>query len=309
MDTAQRGMGLDWPATRELIRRSAAEARAAGGALVVRRRHRPRCPDAPVARTTSSGAYTEQLEVADAAGARAVLMASRQLARLGHRPRGLREGLRRPARPGRPARCVLHWLGAVFDPALEGYWGTADLDEASATLLGHRPRPRGRGGRRQGVAARRRPRGRACGAALPDGVRLYTGDDFDYPDLILGDDHGHSDALLGIFDAIAPAAAAALHALDAGDVAGYARALEPDGAAGAARVRRADVRLQDRPGVPRLALPATRTGSRWSAAWRARAARSISARRSGSPTPPACCRTRTSPRARMRAFLTVAGLT
>jgi hypothetical protein len=127
-------------------------------------------------------------------------------------------GLRRPA--------ILHWLGDMFDPALRGYWGSQDLDAASGVVLdivaAHADRVDGikvslLDAERE-VAFRRR---------LPEGVRLYTGDDFNYPELIAGDEHGHSDALLGVFDVIAPAAGAALHALDAGDRAAYDEILAP----------------------------------------------------------------------------------
>jgi hypothetical protein len=223
MDTAQRGMGLDWPATRELIRRTAAEARAVGGALVVG----VGTDHAPDARSLDDvvHAYTEQLEVADAAGARPVLMASRQLARLATGPADYAKVYGRLLDQV-TGPVLLHWLGAVFDPALEGYWGSADLDAAAATLLGV---IRDHAAVVDGVKVSLLDAGRevALRRALPPGVRLYTGDDFDYPDLILGDDHGHSHALLGILDAIAPAATTALHALDAGDVAGYRAALEP----------------------------------------------------------------------------------
>ena len=223
MDTAQRGMGLDWPATRELIRRTAVEARAAGGALVVG----VGTDHVPDARSLDDvvRAYTEQLEVADAAGARPVLMASRQLARLATGPADYAKVYGRLLDQV-TGPVLLHWLGAVFDPALEGYWGDADLDVAAATLLGV---VRDHAAVVDGVKVSLLDAGRevALRRALPPGVRLYTGDDFDYPDLILGDAHGHSHALLGILDAIAPAAAAALHALDAGDVAGYRAALDP----------------------------------------------------------------------------------
>jgi hypothetical protein len=223
MDTAQRGMGLDWPATRELIRRTAVEARAAGGALVVG----VGTDHVPDARSLDDvvRAYTEQLEVADAAGARPVLMASRQLARLATGPADYAKVYGRLLDQV-TGPVLLHWLGAVFDPALEGYWGDADPDMAAATLLGV---IRDHAAVVDGVKVSLLDAGRevALRRALPPGVRLYTGDDFDYPDLVLGDAPGHSHALLGILDAIAPAASAALHALDAGDVAGYRAALDP----------------------------------------------------------------------------------
>ncbi|WBB81027.1 dihydrodipicolinate synthase family protein [Micromonospora sp. WMMD882] len=224
MDTAQRGMGLDHAATRELIRRSAAEARSVGGRIVagVNTDHLPP-GEYPVAELTA--AYRSQLEEVLTAGARPVLMCSRHLASAATGPDDYlavyAELLTASDEP-----VVLHWLGDMFDPALAGYWGATDLDLAADTVLqlvkDHADKVDGikisllDAGRE--VALRRR---------LPAGVRLYTGDDFHYPELIRGDGQGHSDALLGIFAAIAPAAGAALAALDAGDVSTYDRIMAP----------------------------------------------------------------------------------
>jgi len=121
---------------------------------------------------------------------------------------------------------ILHWLGPMFDPQLAGYWGSDDLEAATETFLRvvteHRDRIDG-----VKVSLLDRDHEVRLRAALPAGVRLYTGDDFHYPELIAGDGVHYSDALLGIFDAIAPAAAAALVALDAGDLAGYEASLAP----------------------------------------------------------------------------------
>jgi hypothetical protein len=220
MDTAQRGMGLDWPSARELIERSASEAPAGRLAAGAGTDHA-----APRRVGDVRAAYDEQCEIVEGAGAQAIVMASRALAALASGPDDYREvygavlgGLRRPA--------ILHWLGDMFDPALRGYWGSEDLDEAAEVCLeiiaAHADKVDGvkvslLDARRE-IAFRRR---------LPDGVRLYTGDDFNYPTLIAGDEHGFSDALLGVFDAIAPAAAAALAALDDGDREGFDRILEP----------------------------------------------------------------------------------
>ncbi|MFB8239951.1 dihydrodipicolinate synthase family protein [Kitasatospora purpeofusca] len=218
MDTAQRGMGLDWAATRELITRSGAEARATGGLLAcgVGTDHL-----APGAHTlpTVTAAYEEQLDVVEAAGARPILMASRALAAGARGPEDyLRVYGRIIGRAEQPV--ILHWLGEMFDPALAGYWGSTDLDAATATVLElvteHADRIDG-----IKVSLLDADREVALRRALPAGVRLYTGDDFHYPELIRGDEHGHSDALLGVFDPIAPVAAAALHALDAGDLDRY----------------------------------------------------------------------------------------
>ncbi len=222
MDTAQRGMGLSWLLARELIARSAdrAAGRLVCGAgtdqLADVERH-------PVSRIT--GAYASQLEFVQATGAGVILMASRALAASA---RGARdylqvygELLRQADRP-----VILHWLGEAFDPALRGYWGSTDFGEAADTVLELISRA---GDRVEGiklsvldpgleVALRRR---------LPAGVRLYTGDDFNYLELIRGDAAGHSDALLGAFAAVTAPAAAALAALDRGDTAGYEAAMGP----------------------------------------------------------------------------------
>jgi hypothetical protein len=215
MDTAQRGMGLEWPAARELIRRTAAEGggRLAAGAATDHTE--------PTTLDEVRAAYEHQCEFIEGTGAQVIVMASRALAALAGGPDDYREVYGAVLEQlGRPA--ILHWLGDMFDPALTGYWGSEDLDEAAETLLAiietHADKVDGikvslLDAQRE-IDIRRR---------LPQGVRLYTGDDFNYPDLIATG----SDALLGIFDAIAPAAAAALHALDAGDHAEYDRILEP----------------------------------------------------------------------------------
>jgi hypothetical protein len=220
MDTAQRGMGLDWPAARELIGRSAAEAppgRLAAGAGTDHAQ--------PRSVADVRAAYEAQCEIVEAAGAQAIVMASRALAALARDADDYREvygavlsGLRRPA--------ILHWLGEAFDPGLRGYWGAPDLDEAAEVLLDIIA---ANADRVDGVKISLLDAGRevALRRRLPEGVRLYTGDDFAYPELIAGDEHGHSDALLGVFDAIAPAAGAALRALDRGDRAAYHDILAP----------------------------------------------------------------------------------
>jgi hypothetical protein len=224
MDTAQRGMGLDYPATRELIRRSAAEARSVGGRIVagVGTDH---LPPGPATLADVRRAYTDQLtEVLDA-GAQPVVMCSRHLASAAssaddylHVYGDLLELTDRPV--------LLHWLGPMFDPALAGYWGSDDLDRATRTvltLISASPATI------EGIKVSLLDAGRevALRRALPPGVRLYTGDDFHYPELIRGDDAGYSDALLGIFAAIAPAASAALAALDEKDLDSYERILAP----------------------------------------------------------------------------------
>jgi hypothetical protein len=226
MDTAQRGMGLDYAAARELVRRSAAEARACGGRITAGASTdqlppggvQPGLHDVTVA-------YQRQAAEVEEAGARVTLMASRHLARAARHADDYLEVYGRILRQlSEPA--ILHWLGPSFDPALAGYWGSADLDEAAETLLrlvAEHP------GKVDGVKLSLLDAGReiALRRRLPHGVRMYTGDDFNYQALIRGDDRGHSDALLGVFDAIAPLASAALGALDAGDLATYDRVLGP----------------------------------------------------------------------------------
>jgi hypothetical protein len=216
MDTAQRGMGLDWAATRELIRRSAAEA--PDGRIAVGVGTDQLAPGNHSLETVI-GAYEEQLAVAEEVGAQPILMASRALCAAAGSPDDYRKVydrlLNQSSRP-----VILHWLGAMFDPALDGYWGSDSLDTAAdvvVELIGdHIAKVDG-----IKVSLLEASREVALRNRLPEGVRLYTGDDFNYPALIKGDDDRYSDALLGIFAAIAPAAAAALQALDDGDLQRY----------------------------------------------------------------------------------------
>jgi hypothetical protein len=222
MDTAQRNMGLDWCVSRQLIERTAAAAKAygdpaelvAGGAGT---------DHAPEARTLDAivAAYLEQAAAVREAGAGVVLMASRELARVARGPDDyLRVYARVLEQADRPV--ILHWLGEMFDPRLAGYWGSRDLDAAAQTVLALvRDNAKAIDGIK--VSLLDETREAALREALPTGVRLYTGDDFSYPSLIASG----SDALLGIFDAIAPAAAAALRKLDDGDTAGYHEILAP----------------------------------------------------------------------------------
>ncbi|MGV9228462.1 dihydrodipicolinate synthase family protein [Streptomyces nigra] len=222
MDTAQRGMGLDWAGAAELIRRSAAEAKAAGGRIA--------CGvgtdqlTGPANLTEVRAAYEEQLAVIEESGAQAILMASRALA-AAPGPEDYLEVyghlLRQAAEP-----VILHWLGPMFDPALEGYWGSSDLDAATDTFLdviaAHPDKVDGikvslLDAQRE-IDLRRR---------LPKGVRCYTGDDFHYPELIAGDEQGFSHALLGIFDPLGPLAAQAVRVLDTGDREGFRALLDP----------------------------------------------------------------------------------
>ncbi|MBB4480811.1 dihydrodipicolinate synthase family protein [Rhizobium etli] len=212
MDTAQRGMGLGWPEARDLIRRALGEAAGRKDALIACGAGTDHLiPGPEVTIDTILKAYEEQIETVEAAGGRIILMASRALAVVARSPddyvRVYDRILRQVKEP-----VIIHWLGEMFDPALQGYWGNDDHLKAMETCLEVIEANAGKVdgikisllSKEKEVAMRRR---------LPKGVRMYTGDDFNYAELIAGDEEGHSDALLGIFDAIAPAASAALDAL------------------------------------------------------------------------------------------------
>jgi hypothetical protein len=224
MDTAQRGMGLSWPQARELIERSAARAAQLGRAIACGA-GTDQLGDGAHSRPAISRAYEEQLAAVQDAGAEVILMASRALAASARSSRDYLsvygDLLQQAQRP-----VILHWLGDAFDPALRGYWGSPDFTAAADTVLELIERA---GGQVSGVKLSLLDAGHeiTLRRRLPAGVRLYTGDDFHYADLIRGDAAGHSDALLGAFAAIAAPAAAALHALDAGDLAGYDAAIGP----------------------------------------------------------------------------------
>ncbi|HXX83255.1 MAG TPA: dihydrodipicolinate synthase family protein [Casimicrobiaceae bacterium] len=215
MDTAQRGMGLDWPASLALIRRTLDAARDVPGALLASGAGTDHLAPEK-ARTIDDviRAYEEQIGAIEALGGRIILMASRALARIARAPADYERVYDRILSQVR-APVIIHWLGEMFDPALEGYWGDRDhlraMDTAVAIVNAHARKVDGvkisllDAGKE--IAMRRR---------LAPGVRMYSGDDFNYAELIAGDAEGHSDALLGIFDAIAPAASAALGELAAG---------------------------------------------------------------------------------------------
>jgi hypothetical protein len=226
MDTSQRGMGFDWATAKELIRRSVAEARAIPGAVLASGAGTDHLEPSPrVTLADVEAAYEEQCAVIESAGGRIILMASRALAACAKGPDDYVKVYGRILGQVREP-VIIHWLGDMFDPALAGYWGSRDLGRATETLLAivHEHAARIDGvkisllDQAREIAMRRR---------FPAGVRMYTGDDFDYPTTIRGDGERHSDALLGIFDVIAPAASAALHALDAGDLARYEAILAP----------------------------------------------------------------------------------
>ena len=226
MDTAQRGMGLDWPTSLELIRRSLDAAKDHPGALIA-----SGCGTDHIVPTASMrideviAAYESQMEAIEALGGRLILMASRALAACAKSPDDYAKVYDRLLTQARDP-VVIHWLGDMFDPALAGYWGHADpmaaMDVAVDILNRHASKIDGVKisllDKDKEIAMRRR---------LADGIRMYTGDDFNFAELIAGDGQGHSDALLGIFDAIAPAASAALTALAAGDETRFHAILGP----------------------------------------------------------------------------------
>lgn len=232
MDTAQRGMGLDWPTSLELIRRSLDAAKDVPGALVA-----SGCgTDHLVLENVKTvdeviAGYEEQMAAIEKLGGKLIVMASRALARVARSPADYERVYDRILSQAKQP-VVLHWLGEMFDPALAGYWGSSDVEQAMDTALGiiaaHPDKVDGIKisllDKDKEIAMRRR---------LPAGVRMYTGDDFNYAELIAGDGHGtelfhgRSDALLGIFDAIAPAASAALGELARGNVEKFHAILGP----------------------------------------------------------------------------------
>lgn len=225
MDTAQRGMGLDWAQSLELIQRSTALAKS-GGHLIASGAGTDHLVATPT--TTIEDvieAYEMQCEAVEATGSRVILMASRALCAVAKGPEDFARvyervlsGLQQPA--------ILHWLGEMFDPALQGYWGSKDhlvaMDTCLEILAANASKIDGIKisllSAEKEISMRRR---------LPEGVVMYTGDDFNYPELIEGDDQGFSHALLGIFDPIAGAAAQALSALAAGDTEKYNATFNP----------------------------------------------------------------------------------
>jgi hypothetical protein len=232
MDTAQRGMGLAWPAALELIGRSLDAARDVPGARVA-------CGcgtdhleiDEVKSVDDVIRGYEEQMAAIERLGGQLIVMASRALARIATGPADYEQVYDRVLSQARQP-VILHWLGDMFDPALAGYWGDANVDRAMDTVLGV---IEAHASKVDGIKISLLDKGKeiAMRRRLPAGVRMYTGDDFNYAELIAGDGVGEtpnrrqSDALLGIFDAIAPAASAALGALAAGDMARFNAILEP----------------------------------------------------------------------------------
>jgi hypothetical protein len=226
MDTAQRGMGLGWLEAQELIRRALSEAQSRPDALIAcgaGTDHLPPSPDTTLVDVIA--AYQEQIGFVEGLGGRIILMASRALAVCAKGPEDYLKVYDRILSQVRQP-VVIHWLGEMFDPALAGYWGSADhwaaMDTCLAAIKTHPDKVDG-----IKVSLLSKEKEIAMRARLPAGVRMYTGDDFNYAELIAGDADGHSDALLGIFDAIAPAASLALSELGNGKTDTFFELLEP----------------------------------------------------------------------------------
>ncbi|GAA5078122.1 dihydrodipicolinate synthase family protein [Roseibacterium beibuensis] len=221
MDTAQRGMGVDWATARELIDRTMRDAKA--HPLKPRVACGAGTDHKPLSELTDAeaiiAAYAEQMEAIEAAGGQLILMATRALPAIKAGPETYASVydrlIEQAAEP-----VILHWLGDMFDPALTGYWGSTDVAEATEIVLDLITR---HAAKIDGIkiSLLDQAHEEAFRARLPDGVRLYTGDDFNYADLIEGDGTHYSHALLGIFAAIAPAASQALEALAKGDTETY----------------------------------------------------------------------------------------
>lgn len=224
MDTAQRGMGLDWSTIQDLNRRSIAESKAEGGDIACGI-NTDQLPPEPAPLERIVDAYLEQLGLVEGEGGQAVMMASRHLAAAARSVEDYqsvyRDVLSAAQRP-----VVVHWLGHMFDPALAGYWGSDDLDQAAEGFLSilatNREKIDG-----VKISLLDKDREVELRRRLPEGLRMYTGDDFNFPELIRGDGTHHSDAFLGAFDVIAPAASAAIQALDAGEDDQFEKILAP----------------------------------------------------------------------------------
>ncbi|BAV47730.1 Protein of unknown function DUF993 [Mesorhizobium loti] len=226
MDTSQRGMGFDWANAKELIRRSIAESRAVDGADLASGAGTDHLAPA-AARTLHDviAAYEEQFAFIEGQGGKAIMMASRALAAVARGPDDYAAVYDRILSQA-SGKVILHWLGDMFDPALKGYWGSGDFETALDTVVAIIER---HASKVEGIKISLLDAGKevALRNRLPDGVVMFTGDDFNYPELIAGDGNRHSHALLGIFDAIAPVANAALARLAAGDRVGYDALMAP----------------------------------------------------------------------------------
>ncbi len=226
MDTSQRGMGFDWNSAKELIRRSIAEAKTVEGADLASGAGTDQLVPAEVRSLDDViAAYEAQFGFIEGQGGKVIMMASRALARVAKSAEDYARVYDRLLSQA-SGKVILHWLGDMFDPALNGYWGSADFEAALDTVVGIIG---GHAAKVEGIKISLLDADKevALRARLPQGVVMFTGDDFNYPELIAGDGDRHSHALLGIFDAIAPVANAALAKLAAGDRAGYDALMAP----------------------------------------------------------------------------------
>jgi hypothetical protein len=225
MDTAQRGMGLDWPASLELIKRSVEESKSVPGAFVASGAGTDHLPPGEHPIEKIIAAYEQQCTAIEKLGGRIILMASRALASSATSPDDYARVYDRILSQVKEP-VIIHWLGGMFDPALQGYWGKADhyaaMEVCLEVLSRHASRVDG-----IKISLLDKDKEIAMRRKLPKGVRMYTGDDFNFAELIEGDAQGYSDALLGIFDAIAPAASQALTYLSIEDKARYHEVLAP----------------------------------------------------------------------------------
>jgi hypothetical protein len=225
MDTSQRGMGLTWFAAKELIRESCTEAKSVNGGIACGANTDQLPGDSVTELDQIRAAYEEQCAWIENCGGQVILMASRAMAKAAKTPDDYYNVYSRLIKQtSQPV--IIHWLGEAFDPELKGYWGGTNTSESMSALLGI---IRDQADKVDGVKISLLDKDRevAMRRQLPPGVRMYTGDDFHYPELIRGETSGYSDALLGIFDGIAPAAALSLRALDRGDLDEYDELLAP----------------------------------------------------------------------------------
>jgi Protein of unknown function (DUF993) len=226
MDTAQRGMGLDWARALKLIEMSVDASRDVAGAVVFSGAGTDHLAlDSSINIDDVIAAYEHQIAAIEKVSGRVIVMASRALASIARSPDDYVKVYGRILRQVREP-VIIHWLGDMFEPSLRGYWGSSELPVATEVCLSilseHPDRVDGIKlsllDKDHEISMRRR---------LPRGVRMYTGDDFNYAELIAGDSEGYSDALLGIFDAIAPAASSALDARARGEFGLFHEILAP----------------------------------------------------------------------------------
>lgn len=226
MDTSQRGMGFDWGNAKELIRRSIAEAKTLPGADLASGAGTDQlAPGSGIGIDDVVAAYEEQFGFIEGLGGRAIMMASRALAAVARGPEDYERVYDRILSQA-SGKVILHWLGDMFDPALKGYWGAEEFEPALETVCRIIERHKAK---IEGIKISLLDTGKevALRDRLSDGVLMFTGDDFNYAELIAGDSRRHSHALLGIFDAIAPVASAALTKLAASDIAGFHTLMAP----------------------------------------------------------------------------------